>query len=185
MILPFLYLLKTEEEQDLVEKIFEEQFSRMTAIAYKILNNKQDAEDAAMNTMHSICKNIEMFYDYDSPRVVNLISVCTRNSAIDIYRANKRDAENLATMDEGFNTNYESQESMEKYFIDKEQSDNLFAAIESLDDTYKIPILLQYTCDLNQNQIGKILGIEANTVANRNFRARKMLYKKLGTRGDR
>ena len=36
----------------------------MQSVAYSILNNKQDAEDAAMETMEYICEHADDFVDY-------------------------------------------------------------------------------------------------------------------------
>lgn len=53
---------------------------------------------------------------------------------------------------------------------------DLYDAIDSLDERYKTPIILQYFQDLTTSQISEIMECNENTVKSHIRRAKKKLY---------
>ncbi len=176
MILAFIQAIENEEQKKIAEKIFEEQYSRMKTIAYSILNNREDTEDAAMTAIHSICDNITEFEDYASPLSIALICIYTRNAAIDIYRKNRKNSANLQYMNEN-TVCADFTDIPEDIVITEENTQRLLEAIKSLDDMYRIPLIMKYVYSMKHDAIGKHLNIDAGTVSGRVFRARQQLAK--------
>ncbi len=82
-------LTDTPEEKSRFEQLYEEYKSLMYRIAYKILRNEHDAEDAVQEAFISIAKNIDKFSDADCHKTQKLIVIITENKAIDIYRSHR------------------------------------------------------------------------------------------------
>ncbi len=183
MILAFIQTIESKEDQDLAGRIFTEQISNMKRIAYSILHNDYDTEDAVMNAVKSICQNIQSFESYDSPETLMLISIYTKNAAIDIYRKNKRNSEYLQSIHDNI-VIQDYAEIPENFVLSNENTKELINAIKSLDQMYRDPLLLKCKHGMKYDEIARILNIDAGTVAGRIFRARKQLLKILNERGE-
>ena len=55
--------------------------------------------------------------------------------------------------------------------------------IDSLPDSLKEPLVLKYYNDLSKSEIGEILGVSADVVAVRLFRAKQKLAEKMNKKG--
>ena len=87
----FLYLAAlADNERELAERIFEENYKLIFEIAYKILNNVQDAEDTISVVMINIMKNIDRFSGVSQHDIEAQIVIYSRNAAINLYNKNKR-----------------------------------------------------------------------------------------------
>jgi RNA polymerase sigma factor (sigma-70 family) len=64
---------------------------------------------------------------------------------------------------------------------DKESYIDLYDAILSLKDIYRIPVVLKYLHGFTEKEAAEILELNRNTVKSRLLKARDMLRKKLGT----
>ena len=64
---------------------------------------------------------------------------------------------------------------------DREREDytDLYNAIKSLKDIYRVPVVLKYLQGFSEKEMAGILGLNQNTVKSRLFKARNMLRKKL------
>lgn len=187
MILTIIQTIENETERDAITAIFNEHFPKMLAVAYDILKNKQDAEDAAMNAMKYMCEHPENFTDYMSKKAINLVFLCTKSAAIDIYRKNQRRSKLLISyeswIEETSPDDYETPDLFTNILINQETKQALAEAIEKLDDMYKFPIVLKYNYQMKNHEIADLLHIDVNTVNGRIFRAKKILQQKLKDAG--
>ena len=85
-VFPLMRMIPTEEEKNTAEKIWEEHCPRMYAAAFSVLKNREDSEDAVMDAMSRIIGNIDRFAELDGNSIAALVTVYTRNTAIDIYK---------------------------------------------------------------------------------------------------
>lgn len=92
----FWLLLNTldDNEQDFVKDIYTEYGKTIFAIAFDIVRDKDDAEDALSQVMIKIIKNLTNFKDKSCKEIRSLIVIYTRCTAIDIYRQKKRRTNN-------------------------------------------------------------------------------------------
>jgi len=58
---------------------------------------------------------------------------------------------------------------------DFEERESLYALIQGLDDTFRIPIVLKYLNDLPDKEIADILNLNVNTVKSRLFKGKQKL----------
>ncbi len=177
-MLSIIAAIADERTRDVLNQIFEDQYPRMKRIARDILRNPHDAEDAAMTAVAHICEHPELFEEYPSPKTVNLIYVITRNAAKDLYRRNKcRRATFVLNDDDNpiLEQVPDDGPSVEELAVTEENREMLLRALASLDDLYRIPILLRYYHRMKNIEIAELLGVDANTVNGRIFRAKRLL----------
>ena len=165
----------TQEQREILEKIYELYYEQMLAKAYRILGNKQDAEDAVQEAFYHVCLNVEKFAALDSDAVAALIHTYTRNSAINHYHRKKRqralilegkDADHSAAPDE-----YDLALLVEW----EETADRVRRAVDMLEPMYKEVIVLKYYEHKTNSEIALLLGLSRNLVNGRMFRAKKLL----------
>ena len=89
-MLVYLTMIESPEDQSKFEKIYLEYKGLMYYVAYKILNNAQDAEDAVHNAFIKIAENINNIDEAVCPKTQNYVVTIVENKAIDTYRSKKR-----------------------------------------------------------------------------------------------
>lgn len=137
-------------------------------VAMTVTRNKMSVADAVQETFIRVYRNINSF-DIDKPfepwfyRI--LINECNRILG--------KDTGTIAIDDFLENSSQNSVEDNYKF----EKYENLYKAIDSLEDMTRIPILLSYLKGFKDSEIAEILGININTVKSRLFKGRQKLKK--------
>ena len=178
MILALLQIIENDIERNAINELFNTYFPKMQSVAYGILNNTQDAEDAAMETMEYVCEHADDFVDYKNPNTIGLLFMCVKCTAIDMYRKNQRKNKLFICTDhlEGdFQRLFEEDQSLSDIVISQEIHKIVNNAMDQLEDMYKIPILLKYNHQMKNKDIAKLLKLDINTVNGRIFRAKKLI----------
>ena len=177
--------IEDEKQRSDVEQIWNLYGKIMLAKAYGILGNMQDAEDAVQEAFLRISKNAENFSEPKSPDTIALVSIYTRNVAINMYRRNKKRNElfgNDGDLDNVISAAAES-EDIAQLIVNDETVEIVRRAINLLDEPYKDVILLKYYYHKKNIEIAEVLGVDANTVNGRVFRAKKKLKELIGEEG--
>lgn len=185
MISMILMSIEDEKQRSDVEQIWNLYGKIMLAKAYGILGNMQDAEDAVQEAFLRISKNAENFSEPKSPDTIALVSIYTRNVAINLYRRNKKRNElfgNDGDLDNVISAAAES-EDIAQLIVNDETVEIVRRAINMLDEPYKDVILLKYYYHKKNIEIAEVLGVDANTVNGRVFRAKKKLKELIGEEG--
>lgn len=185
MISMILMSIEDEKQRSDVEQIWNLYGKIMLAKAYGILGNMQDAEDAVQEAFLRISKNAEDFSEPKSPGTIALVSIYTRNVAINMYRRNKKRNElfgNDGDVDTVISAAAES-EDIAQLIVNDETVEIVRRAINLLDEPYKDVILLKYYYHKKNIEIAEVLGVDANTVNGRVFRAKKKLKELIGEEG--
>ena len=175
MLSVYLSILDTQEEKDLFEELYIEYRQEMYGLAYKILNNKEDAEDAVQNSFLSVANSFTKISQMPRNEIGAYFVIVCRNTSINIYRKNKLKAERAAMLDDRIEA-----EDLLNWQI---RHDELVDAIGKLPQEYKDVLFLYDLEDLPAKNVAKVLGISENNVRIRAYRARKMLKEEL-ERGD-
>ena len=149
----YLMMIDSQEKQSIFEKIYFTYRGLMYHTAYKILNNEADAEDAVHNSFVKIAENISKIDVPVCPKTQLYVAIITKNSAIDLYRANQR-KHNVKYIDEIADN---SDEEINVH--------GLAACMEKLSQRYREIILLKYYYGFSCKEIAKQLNItEANAI---------------------
>lgn len=185
MISMILMSIEDEKQRSDVEQIWNLYGKIMLAKAYGILGNMQDAEDAVQEAFLRISKNAEDFSEPKSPDTIALVSIYTRNVAINMYRRNKKRNELFGSdgdVDNVIDAAAES-EDIAQLIVNDETVEIVRRAINMLDEPYKDVILLKYYYHKKNIEIAEVLGVDSNTVNGRVFRAKKKLKELIGEEG--
>lgn len=161
----FIYLMMIDslEDQSKFERVYLEYKGLMYHVAYKILNNEQDAEDAVHNAFLKIAEYIERIGDPVCPKTQNYVVTIVENKAIDIYRANQR-RRNVTFIDE-----------ISGIEVDVNEDHGLESCILKLPPRYRQVIFLKYFHGFSCKEIAKQLGISEANAIKLDQRAKKKL----------
>ncbi len=176
--LPILNTLETEEQRITAGILFEKYQNAMYWIAFNILKNDMDAEDAVMKAAENICANIDDFFTMTENDTKLFVSSIVKNAAIDIYRKNKKSSSQ--NLDE-----YILHESDITTTVEDELPD-LFSEFDfgllqqyvvKLKPKYKLVLIMRYKENLSNQEISRQLNLPVSTIGTHLERAKKELRK--------
>lgn len=140
-------------------------------VGMAVTRSKANSADAVQETFIRVYRNIDKF-DIDKPFkpwfYKILINECRRIMT---------PSPDILPMDEILEN--DTQLSQEDKYRFQEYED-LYKAIQELDETNRIPIILKYLQDFSEKEIAEILGLNINTVKSRLYKGRQKLKKALG-----
>ncbi|MBB5263157.1 RNA polymerase sigma-70 factor (ECF subfamily) [Catenibacillus scindens] len=129
----------------------------MYRIAYSILNNSSQAEDAVADAFERLIPYLDRCRGLTDMKTKRLVITVLRSSALDIYRKNKReqirvslDAEDF--LDRGVNT-------IDDYMKRRDCEELAGKIVDLLSEIYAGVIRLRYFYDMDVEEIANILGI--------------------------
>lgn len=180
-MLDFLSLinsLETEEQRITAANLFEKYQNAMYWIAFNVLKNDMDAEDAVMKAAENICVHIDDFSKLNEDDTKLLISSIVKNTAIDIYRRNKNFA--LQSTDEYIFSEDDATTTVEDELPDlfaEFDFDLLQQHVVKLKEKYKIVLIMRYKENLSNQAISRRLNLPVSTIGTHLERAKKELRK--------
>lgn len=172
MINIYLSVLDTDEDKAEFEDLYVKYKQRMYSVAYSILHNVEDSEDAVHNAFLKIADNFEKIKNFSCQELQSYIVIIVRNSSINIYRKNKKDSEHLAE----FNDN---QLTIDVNFFENIDRDVLIQTISNLPLIYKDILFLHYVNQYTTKEISRMFDISMDAVWKRIERAKKLLKQEL------
>lgn len=167
MLAIYLSMLETNEEKNQFEQLYIKYKQDMYAVAYGILKNKEDAEDAVHQSFLKIADNFSKVLQIPCHELKAYIVIICRNTAINIYRQNQNRAKHSTEL-------FETEIVDESYF-EKQNYDELLLAIKQLPQIYKDVIYLYFLQEFSAKETATQLEISSELVRQRALRAKKML----------
>lgn len=168
----YLQLLETEEERCRFEEIYRAYRNLLFYVAYRILQNEQDAEDAVHQSFVKLAERMDLISEGPGIRTRALVVTVTERTAIDLYR--RRRAHPTVDVDE-LPLFYERQ---------VEEDGTLAAAIAAMPPRYREVLLLKYYNGYTDNEVAALLGTTPGNVRQLLSRARKKLAEELAGREE-
>ena len=161
----YMQMLETPEEKSKFEQIYLEYRGLMFHVAYEILHNKQDAEDAVHQAFVKIAENIKKISDPVCPKTHSYVVIIVESRAIDQYRKNQKH-QSIELIDnlQGIEVNYE-------------ENNELTKCILQLPARYREMILLRYHHGYSVKEIAKMLGLSLPAAIKLDQRAKNKLKK--------
>lgn len=155
---------------------------KLYSISFRMLYNKQEAEDVVQDTFLRVYKNLTK-YDHHMKFSTWIYRIAT-NLCIDRLRKRKPnyslDAESSEREGlDGYSMIPSDHRTPESELILTETQKIIHQAIESLPVKYKSVMILRYLQDLSLQEIGEILDMPITTIKTRVHRGREFLRKKL------
>ena len=151
-------------------------------IVYRMVRNKQEAEDLTQETFIKAYNSINSFNE-EYAFSTWLFKIAT-NHCIDFFRKRKLKTysmdEPVQYKEDEIKHEYASDDpTMEYQMIDSEKSHLIREAINKLPEKYRLAIILRHHEEKSYEEIAQILHLPLGTVKARIFRAREMLKKYL------
>jgi len=150
--------------------------------AYYILNNEQDALDAAQEALIRIYTKIETYEE--KAQFKTWVQRIVTNICIDKFRRNKP-----TVSIEEHELVFQGKESVEREVMSGYIAEYIREAIDQLPEHHRSVVVLRYLQDFSYNEIADCLNLPLNTVKSYLFRARQQLqhllqdYQKGGVSG--
>lgn len=167
----YLQTIETGEDKTKFEQIYAEYRGLMFHVAYEVLHNEENAEDATHQAFVRIAENIRKVDMPVCPKTRSYVVTIVEHEAIDQYRRIKR-RRTVPLTDElhGIEVAYDGENA-------------LAACILKLPARYREMILLRYHHGYSVREIAEILGLSLPTAIKLNQRAKKKLEDFVGRRG--
>ncbi|NWL86909.1 MULTISPECIES: RNA polymerase sigma factor [unclassified Paenibacillus] len=150
--------------------------------AYYILNNEQDALDAAQEALIRIYTKIDSYEE--KAQFKTWVQRIVTNICIDKFRRNKP-----TVSIEEHELVFQGKESVEREVMSGYIAEDIREAIDQLPEHHRSVVVLRYLQDFSYNEIADCLNLPLNTVKSYLFRARQQLqhllqdYQKGGVSG--
>ena len=162
-MLIYLQMIETPDERSKFEQIYLEYRDTMYAVAYKILHNESDAEDAVHQAFVKVAENIQKINEAKCPKTKSFVVTIVENRAIDVYRRKNR------------HPSVPFNETHVGIAVEPAGTDGLAACIARLPARYRQVILLKYRHGYSIKEIAQILGISLSNASKLEQRAKAKL----------
>ena len=149
------------------EQLYQKYRSIMYGVAYRILHQPEDAEDAVHMAFESAAKHINEIGHPDSPKTKSFLLIITERKALDIQKHRSKI------------TCIEYDEATHGMEISIQEGDRLAYALAALPAQYREILLLRFDQGYGTREIGEFLGMKETAVQKRIQRARTALKKQL------
>lgn len=171
MLVMFLSMLETEEDQRRFTRLFEAHEKKIYAVALHILGNRGRAEDAAQQTWLKLVQNWEKVSALPWGETEGYAVTVVKNAAIDILRSEGR----ITAFPEGWDPPA-PEDCQDEY-------DYLVSLIRALPENYRRILELKCVEEQSNREIAQRMGIKESAVSMRVLRGRKMLQEQLEKEG--
>jgi RNA polymerase sigma-70 factor (ECF subfamily) len=148
------------------------------SLAYRMLGNSGDAEDAAQEIFVRAYTKLATF-DRSRRFSTWLLSIGS-NYCIDVLRRRRA---TIVDLDDVAFAVPDQAPGPERSAVDQEQRRAIARAVQRLPDTYRLVTILRYYHDLSYEEIERTTGLSEATIKTRLFRARRQLEELLEQEG--
>lgn len=168
MLAVYLAVISDEDDKNYFEKLYIKYRQVMYKIAYSVLHNSQDAEDAVHQAFLQISGEIDKIRSIPCQEMVSYFVIISRNTAVNIYNENKtRASHGISAVEDNM--------SVEIDFFEKYDYKKLVEKITLLPQMYKDILFLRYLEGFSAKETACMLGITMENVYKRTERAKSFL----------
>ena len=171
MLAFYMSFIDDDDDKKKFEMLYNLYGKRMAKVAFSVLKNKEDAEDAVQDTFVKIARNMRSIGDPDSGETLSYVLKATKNTAINLSQKNTTRNKHIQ---------FEDVENMtDEQFLDKlriqERYEETVEAISSLDDTYNDVLFYHFVSGMKIKEIADLLGRKSSTVHQQIVRGKRKL----------
>jgi RNA polymerase sigma-70 factor, ECF subfamily len=155
---------------------------RLYHLAYRMLSNRQEAEDVVQETFLRVFRSLDR-YD-ETMKFSTWIYRISTNLCIDRLRKRRASYSLDADVSDGEGTDWHAMLASEEpgpegQLMLSETQRRIREAIDTLPEKYKSIVILRYLHDMSLQEIGDVLDMPVTTVKTRVHRGREFLRKRL------
>ena len=174
MLALYLGMIETPEEKTAFEDLYNKYRGKMFSLAYSILKNYPNAEEAVSQAFFTIARNFSKIRDLSPVKQGAYLKITVKNAAIDIYR--KETGENSTPIEE-IEDFTAAPDDVSDEVLSEMNYNKIVEAIRSLPEQYGECLYLFHVRELSIKEIAAHLYIEPEAVKKRLQRARQKLRK--------
>ncbi len=179
MLLFYLSLIETEEDKSKFERLYNQYKNLMKHIATDMLNDEWSSEDAVHEAFIKLTRHIKIVDENNCHKTKAFIVIIIKNVCRDMLRKESNKKDTIISLEDMDNVAYTNEDMFKNIELQ-----DVYAAIESLPDTYREITELKLYYDLSDKDIADIVGINNAAVRKRIQRAKEILRKKLAKRSE-
>jgi len=167
-------IARAEPEESLVAAAVREHARMVYRIAYSVLRNPADAEDAVQEAFLRVLRYERRMAGVDNlkawlARIAWRVAVERRTKMTQLAGHSEQTQDDLLSSAEG----------ADRALLRKERDEFLQRLIAALPDQLRDPLVLSTLEELSPREVGTMLGISEAAVRSRAFRARQMLRERM------
>lgn len=172
MLAFYLGMIDTPEEKILFEELYNTYKGKMFSLAYSILKNHHNAEEAVSQAFFTVAGSFGKISELSDVQRGAYLKITVKNAAIDIYRKEK--SYNASPLEEIENFGDMSDDVSDSVLSEMNYK-SVVDAIRSLPEQYAECLYLFHVRELSVREISAHLCIAQETVKKRLQRARQKL----------
>lgn len=146
-MLIYLQMIETPEEQSKFVTIYEQYRDYLYRVAFAVLHNEEDAEDAVHYAFVKVAENIKKIGEPECLKTRGYVVTIVRNRAIDVYR--KKQAHPQA----------EYKDAVKGMWVEYDGENRVAECILKLSDRQRDLMILKHQYGYDLREIAQILGI--------------------------
>lgn len=166
-----IVLIINDWDNHLIERYYLEMNDELMSVAYSILRSHFEAEAAVQEALTRIMTSIDSFRNVPEEKKNGYCYMVVKNISINMYNKGKHNSQNVILFEDTFVEPKDDGESIENFVETQEDIAELKRMINSLDDTFRKPLLLRFARGLSYKQISNILDISESLARKRVERA--------------
>jgi RNA polymerase sigma-70 factor (ECF subfamily) len=160
-----------------IDQLIGEYYPYIRRLAYSILDDAHEAEDVAQETFIAAHQSLAGFRAESNPKT--WLSAIAINASRGQLRK-RRLRQVLSTTLHALHLLKSPPASPEQVAAQNETDQGIWDAVDALDDSHRLPVILRYAHGLSVSEIAQVLDLNLGTVHSRLHYARKVLHAKLG-----
>ena len=163
----YLQMIELPEDKTKFEAVYLRYRGLMYHVAFQVLHNEHDAEDAVHQAFLSVIENLNKISQVDCPKTRAYLVTIVERKSIDIIRRKKRETS------EGYD------DGIGGYEIVMPGEDDVSNAMSKLPALQRELLLLRYAQGYNTREVAQIVGMSYDAARKAIWRAKVSLQKLL------
>lgn len=166
-----IVLVISDWDNRLIERYYLEMNDELMGVAYSILKNHFEAEAAVQEAFTKIMTSIESFRKVPEGKKNGYCYMVVKNISINMYKKSRQKNLKVILLDDAFVEPEDKAANIENLVESKEDIAELKRLINSLDESFRTPLLLRFARGFSYKQIAGILSISESLARKRVERA--------------
>jgi RNA polymerase sigma-70 factor (ECF subfamily) len=157
---------------------------QLLSYAYKLTNNRDDAEDLLHDTLLRVNKYYDLFKLRDKNKYKTLLTIWALKIMLRIFLNDKIKKEGGAILYKRVFVSLDGMDidsgvNIEKKIVDKEMAKNVYLAMSRIPTKYFIPMSLRFYGEYSYQEIAELTGIKKSSIGSQIRRGKEALKKEM------